>query len=509
MEPGHGRELVGGQEGYPHQSDGHRRLRGSNVDDLASSSKRRRSSSLNVCGTLILTSARRSPASPRGFGIPRWRSRRRRPHELPAGTRIWTSPPGVATETEVPKAASQGDTGSSTWTFRPSRRNRGCGAIRTTRYRSPSGPEPEPAASLARKPDSLAFDHPRRDGHLQRPAFRWPGNRDASFPAPEGLIERDRELGLLVGAGDGTPPRPSCRSEQVPQEVLGVEPVRAEVDPTIPVESPRATPAIPASCRCAALRPGRWVYSIGDVAEVGPEHVIALALVRVGKDVIGLRDILEPLLGLGVLVHVRVVCPRQPPVGTLDLLRAGIPPHSQYLIEVTPLGAGGHHSPRETTTPAGRSTVPGPSYPGRTMPITVPGAVSSSTTPTASWRCGSKGLPTSSKRGKPRRARSATACVVHCRAPLPERLHHRHRSDRALAPGHRRSGAIRRRPRLAPSNAHWPARARSASVDCRGPPGRVLRGKSSVSSVPPATSGSEPGSDLLRMGIFSTFTASR
>ena len=123
---------------------------------------------------------------------------------------------------------------------------------------------------LAGKPDSLTFDHPRGDGHLQRSRSTGSGNRDASFPAPESLIKRDRELGLVVGADDGTPTRPSCRLEQVPEEALGVEPVRAEVDPTIPIESPSATLPIPVPCRGAALCPGRWVYSIGNMPESCP-----------------------------------------------------------------------------------------------------------------------------------------------------------------------------------------------------------------------------------------------
>src|SRR4029453_2692294 len=54
--------------------------------------------------------------------------------------------------------------------------------------------------------------------------------------------------------------------------------------------------------------------------------VVALALVRVGQHRVGLVDLPDPLLGLGVVAaHVRVVLAGQPPPGALDLVLAGVP----------------------------------------------------------------------------------------------------------------------------------------------------------------------------------------
>ena len=74
---------------------------------------------------------------------------------------------------------------------------------------------------------------------------------------------------------------------------------------------------------------------------VGPEPVVALALVRVGQHLVGQRDLLEPRLGGGIGVRVRVVLPGEPSIGALDLVAAGIARHLEQLVVV-----GGHVSPR-------------------------------------------------------------------------------------------------------------------------------------------------------------------
>ncbi len=58
---------------------------------------------------------------------------------------------------------------------------------------------------------------------------------------------------------------------------------------------------------------------------LGPELIEFGSLLRVGENLIGLVDLLEALLGLGVAgVDVRVVAACQPAVGTLDLAGIGI-----------------------------------------------------------------------------------------------------------------------------------------------------------------------------------------
>src|SRR6185295_18872812 len=114
MQTGRARERVEIETTRSSQYERHRFFLGSNVDVLASSSKSRCSSSLSEEGTMMRTSAKKSPGSPRGFGMPRRRRRRRRPLELPAGTRTLASPAGVSVGTVAPSAASHGATGSST-----------------------------------------------------------------------------------------------------------------------------------------------------------------------------------------------------------------------------------------------------------------------------------------------------------------------------------------------------------------------------------------------------------
>src|SRR3954451_21731420 len=130
-----------------HQADervSHQRLLGSNVAVLASWSQSLRSSSEIRSGTTIRTSAYRSPGVPGGFGRPRPRRRSRLPLDVPAGTRTVAEPPGVSRGTLPPSTASQGATGRSTWTSRPSTRYLGWSAMRTRRYRSPASAPSDP-----------------------------------------------------------------------------------------------------------------------------------------------------------------------------------------------------------------------------------------------------------------------------------------------------------------------------------------------------------------------------
>jgi hypothetical protein len=53
--------------------------------------------------------------------------------------------------------------------------------------------------------------------------------------------------------------------------------------------------------------------------------VVRLALARVRQHLVGLGDLLEPLLGLRIGVHVRVKLPREPPVGPLDFVLRRVP----------------------------------------------------------------------------------------------------------------------------------------------------------------------------------------
>ena len=62
--------------------------------------------------------------------------------------------------------------------------------------------------------------------------------------------------------------------------------------------------------------------------------VVRRLLLRVGEDLVGQADLLEPLLGLRVGVHVGVQLPRQPAVGLLDRLGVRVARHAEHRVGV-------------------------------------------------------------------------------------------------------------------------------------------------------------------------------
>src|SRR5262249_25775509 len=103
--------------------------------------------------------------------------------------------------------------------------------------------------------------------------------------------------------------------------------------------------ALPAGERIAAAKP-RELTAL----------VVLLALLGIGEDVIGGRDLLELLLRLLVAgIAVGVVFARQFPVGPLDLLLRGLLGNAQRLVELVGHGALlGDARHALTTTLAGR-----------------------------------------------------------------------------------------------------------------------------------------------------------
>jgi hypothetical protein len=101
------------------------------------------------------------------------------------------------------------------------------------------------------------------------------------------------------------------------------------------------------------LAPGGRIRVGRDASEVLAEGVVAATQLGIRQHVVGLGDVLEPLLGLGVLVDVGVVLARQPAVGPLDVGRVGIAGDSEDLVEVL-----GHQDALvATTTAAGRRSL--------------------------------------------------------------------------------------------------------------------------------------------------------
>src|SRR5207302_1557102 len=183
-------------------------------------------------------------------------------------------------------------------------------------------------------------------------------HRQRRFDALQRVLERERDLHLDVGAA-------------LPALLL-------------PAASAHAT---------AAEQPAGQVAEVAELAEIerhalpaGAEAdtavrravlVVRLALLRVGEDVVGGLQLLEPLLGLLVaLVRVRVVLPGELPIRLLDLLRRRALGYAQDLVEV-PSGSGRHSTPwnrrsrrapgaahgRPAGSPSGRPRSPSPPRP--------------------------------------------------------------------------------------------------------------------------------------------------
>src|SRR5437867_8591506 len=111
-----------------------------------------------------------------------------------------------------------------------------------------------------------------------------PRHRDDSLAALDGVEEVDLDLHPEIGAAHRT-------AGLAPAEVTAEERLEEVADPEL------------------AEAPGP-----------GADHVVALSPLRVGQHLVRLGDRLEALRGVRCAVHVRVVLPRELPVGAPDLL---------------------------------------------------------------------------------------------------------------------------------------------------------------------------------------------
>ena len=175
------------------------------------------------------------------------------------------------------------------------------------------GPEPDPQEQVAR----LTRRQPRR-----RPAWaarmRWPSTHAA----------RDVDLDQRPSPSDSRRLPPRAASSSVRSSTASWSPPRIEK----PSRSPSAPAVLPPpaeealeevaevaaaeldahvlECRCQYSNPLAEPGGAGDVLAGPPvraEPVVALALLGVAQDLVGLRDLLEAILGARLLVDVRVV----------------------------------------------------------------------------------------------------------------------------------------------------------------------------------------------------------
>jgi hypothetical protein len=71
------------------------------------------------------------------------------------------------------------------------------------------------------------------------------------------------------------------------------------------------------------------------------ERVVARALLGIRQDLVRAADLLEPLLGRGVTVHVGMVLAGEPAVRLLDVVLRRVAPDAEDLVEVA---SGAHRS---------------------------------------------------------------------------------------------------------------------------------------------------------------------
>src|ERR1017187_9729223 len=119
----------------------------------------------------------------------------------------------------------------------------------------------------------------------------------------------------LAGAGRADHSGVDCQLLRGTERALR----QVDVDPDTGVPAPPGPAPRPGDPR--RERAGAGASGRGE--RVG-SHVIHLPLARVGELLIGLGDLLEPLLGLRVWIDIRMQLPGQPPVGLLDLVRTRV-----------------------------------------------------------------------------------------------------------------------------------------------------------------------------------------
>src|SRR5262249_40213921 len=79
-----------------------------------------------------------------------------------------------------------------------------------------------------------------------------------------------------------------------------------------------------------------WIRAGRSLVDAGPpEHVVRLALLRVGQHAVGLVDLLEPLVGARLRVDVRMPLLGQLAERALDVCVRGAARHAKNVVIVT------------------------------------------------------------------------------------------------------------------------------------------------------------------------------
>ena len=142
---------------------------------------------------------------------------------------------------------------------------------------------------------------------------------------------QDAELDLLLGALDGL-------LEGDPQVVAQVRPGLRATAPGGATRGATEERVEDVAEAAEALEPRS--RAPGPSVDAGsPECVVALTTLRVGQDLVGLAGLLEPGLGLGVLVDVRMPLLGELAEGALDLGVACASLDAEHLVQI-PFGRG-------------------------------------------------------------------------------------------------------------------------------------------------------------------------
>jgi hypothetical protein len=160
------------------------------------------------------------------------------------------------------------------------------------------------------------------------------GDANARRGSPNGLEEIEGQVVLAVGPAArpaaGRPPRP-------PSPAQGIEDV-VEAHAREAATTPEEIAELEGDALLAPAGPAGLLGAEGPARGGVPEAVVHLAFLGVGEGLVGLGGLLELVGRAGGLVDVRVVLPRELPVGGLDLVGVGAARDAEDLVVV----ASGH-----------------------------------------------------------------------------------------------------------------------------------------------------------------------
>src|SRR4249920_3043080 len=197
------------------------------------------------------------------------------------------------------------------------------------------------SAALPAEPDALSVDHASGNVHIKRPLTFWAGDGEAALASVVGLLDGDLRLDFLVRAWHRAPggaaTARATTTKDAAEKILQIN-VLVDIGEPYAARPERPARSLAGTRRRPRIRarpsPLLRTYIGWHAAEVLPERVVALALLRVGEHVVRLGEVFESCLGSGVLVDVRVMLPSQFAVRPLDLGLVGVPGDTEDHVNI-------------------------------------------------------------------------------------------------------------------------------------------------------------------------------